>query len=115
MTLAYFIRLYMQWEGHVSGFDLPFYLSLLQTGTTALYFASKNNHTAVVELLLKSGAQVNKVQHCNIVMLPCTEAITCFQHCIRKTWDGLGTRLCSVAARASKSSMWIASSFLEII
>ena len=50
----------MQWEGLL---DLSY--SLLQDGFTALYLASKKSHVAVVQLLLKSGAQVNKVQHCN--------------------------------------------------
>ena len=45
---------------------LTLYLSLLQDGTTALYFSSKNNHVEIVKLLLNSGAQVNKVQHCNV-------------------------------------------------
>ena len=44
---------------------LTLYVSLLQDGNTALYFACKNNYVAVIQLLLKSGAQVNKVQHCN--------------------------------------------------
>lgn len=46
---------------------LTLYLSLLQDGTTALYFSSKNNHVEIVKLLLNSGAQVNKVQHCNVM------------------------------------------------
>ena len=46
---------------------LTLYVSLLQDGTTALYFASSNNHLELVKFLVESGAQVNKVQHC-IVM-----------------------------------------------
>ena len=48
---------------------LTLYLSLLQDGNTALiYFASQQNHVEVVKYLLMSGAQVNKVQHCNVSM-----------------------------------------------
>ena len=50
---GYFVHLYM-------------YLFLLQTGTTALYFASSGGHIDIMKLLLNSGAQVNKVQHCNV-------------------------------------------------
>ena len=35
----------------------------MQTGITPLYFASKNGHAELVELLLKRGACVNQVQH----------------------------------------------------
>ena len=45
---------------------LILYMSLLQDGLTALYFASQQNHLEVVKFLLESGAQVNKVQHCNV-------------------------------------------------
>ena len=58
MTLTYFVHLYVQWEGPVGGFV---YLSLLQDGTMALYYASKNDHPKVVNVLLECGAQVNKV------------------------------------------------------
>ena len=49
--------------------DLPYtlYLSLLQDENTALYFASQQNHVEVVKYLLMSGAQVSKVQHCNVM------------------------------------------------
>ena len=40
-------------------------MSLLQDGVTALYMAAGEGHVDVITLLLKSGAQVNKVQHCN--------------------------------------------------
>ena len=43
------------------------YVFLLQAGTTALYFASLNNHLEVVKFLLERGALVNKVQHCNVM------------------------------------------------
>ena len=42
-------------------------MSLLQTGGTALALASQNNHINVVQFLLGSGAQVNKVQHWNVL------------------------------------------------
>ena len=42
-------------------------VSLLQDGFTALYFASGEGHQEVVGLLLKNGALVNKVQHCNVM------------------------------------------------
>ena len=29
-----------------------------------MYFAAKNNHPRLVELLLAHGADINKVQHC---------------------------------------------------
>ena len=47
---------------------ITLYLSLLQsaTGSTALSLASQKNHINVVRLLLESGAQVNKVQHCKV-------------------------------------------------
>ena len=38
-------------------------MCLMQEGITPLYFASKNDHTELVELLLKRGARVNQVQH----------------------------------------------------
>ena len=54
--------------GGVGGFTLPsIAMTLLQDGATALNFASKHNHPEVVKLLLESGAQVNKVQHCNVM------------------------------------------------
>ena len=40
---------------------ITLYLSLLQTGSTALGLASKFNHIDVVQFLIESGAQVNKV------------------------------------------------------
>ena len=38
----------------------------MQRGFTPLYFASRYNHTDVVDLLLASGADINKVEHCNV-------------------------------------------------
>ena len=54
---------YMKWEGFV-GFDLILYISLIQTGKTAMYFAAQYNHLQLVELLLSHGGDINKVQHC---------------------------------------------------
>ena len=34
---------------------------LIQTGTILMYFAAKNNHPRLVELLLAHGADINKV------------------------------------------------------
>ena len=36
---------------------------MMQIGTTPMYFAAKNNHPRLVELLLAHGADINKVQH----------------------------------------------------
>ena len=63
-------------------------VSLLQDGFTALYYASRYGHTDVVTLLLDQGADVNKVQHCNVSMQ------------------------CSTTSQAT---MWIASSFLKMM
>ena len=63
-------------------------MSLLQGGKTALYFACGDDHTDVVNLLLDKGADVNKVQHCNVSMQ------------------------CSTTSQAT---MWIASSFLKMM
>ena len=52
----------MQWEWL---FDSPYpvCVSLLQGGGIALYFACKNGHANIVNLLLEKGANINKVQH----------------------------------------------------
>ena len=69
MTLAYFsVHLYMQWEGLINWWIcLILYVSLLQDNVTALYFASKHNHPKIIKFLLERGAQVNKVQQCNVM------------------------------------------------
>ena len=51
--------------GGVGGFALPS-VSLFQNGATALSLASQKNHITIVTFLLESGAQINKVQHCNV-------------------------------------------------
>ena len=80
----------MQLEGLIVGFALLLiYMYLyLQQGGTPLYFASQGGHSEVVDLLLERGAQVNKVQHCDVSM-----------QCII----------------TSQATMWIASSFLELM
>ena len=94
MTLSYFVHLYIV---HAVGgvncwvcLTLDVHVSILymQHGFTPLYFASKGGHSEVVDLLLERGAQVNKVQHCNVSM-----------QCII----------------TSQATMWIASSFLELM
>ena len=65
MTLAY-IYTCSGWDWWIC---LTLYVSLLQDGLTALYFASFKNHLDVVKFLLQRGAQVNKVQHCNLMYI----------------------------------------------
>ena len=57
MTLVYFVH------EEVVGFTN---VSLMQRRFTPLYYASNNGHTDVVELLLAGGADINKVEHCNV-------------------------------------------------
>ena len=59
MTLVYFVH------EEVVGFT-KVHVSLMQLGDTPLYFASKNNHTDVVELLLAGGADIDKVEYSNV-------------------------------------------------
>ena len=59
MTVVYFVH------EEVVGFTN---VSLMQGGNTPLYHASQGGHTEVVELLLSSGADINKVEHCNVSM-----------------------------------------------
>ena len=69
VTLAYFImHLYMQWEGW--WICLTLYVSLLQFGLTAVYWASFFGHLEVVEFLIESGTQVNSVHNCNVMECP---------------------------------------------
>ena len=56
MTFVYFVH------EEVVGFTCVF---LMQEGVTPLYLASDGE---VVELLLSSGADINKVEHCNVSM-----------------------------------------------
>ena len=59
MTFVYFVH------EEVVGFTN---VSLMQDGFTPIYCASQGGHTEVVELLLSSGADINKVEHCNVSM-----------------------------------------------
>ena len=59
---------------------------LMQYGVTPMYFAAQYNYPRLVELLLAHGADVNKVMY------------RCMQ------WSS-----------TSQASMWIASSFLEVM
>ncbi|MCG8621737.1 MAG: ankyrin repeat domain-containing protein, partial [Proteobacteria bacterium] len=52
-------------EHTVEGFaDCIIIIFLMQDGFTPMYFAAKNNHLRLVELLLAHGADINKVQLC---------------------------------------------------
>ena len=80
----------MLWEGGVYWIFLTLAIFVMQDGVTPMYFAAQYNHLRLVELLLAHGADINKVQHC--VMYRCMQ------------WN------CT-----SQASMWIASSFLEVM
>ena len=61
---------------------------LMQRGKTPMYIASQQGHPRLVELLLAHGADINKVQYCNVCM----------------QWNS-----------TTHANMWIASSFLEVM
>ena len=46
---------------------LPFFTLSYHTLQTPLYVASENGHTAVVEVLVKAGADVGKVSHVGLL------------------------------------------------
>ena len=80
---------------------LTLYLSLLQDGNTALYFASQQNHVEVVKYSTNERPEPRSIRY-STVMYKCKHAVLALYrdhpmffniYCTRKTWDGLGTRL----------------------
>ena len=69
LNQCFTVDMYVQWEGFVRfaliTLDILF---LMQTGKTPMYFAAQYNHPRLVELLLAHGADINKVQHCVIIL-----------------------------------------------
>lgn len=67
--------------------------SVIQDGKTALHWAARHGHTAIVQVLLDAGADVNiksKVSGVRIVgrfLVYCSIEFSCFGHCFM--WDML--------------------------
>ena len=59
-------------------FDSPYpvCVSLSQNGVTALYYACGRDHREVVTMLLDRGANINKVQYCNVIQCSTTSQAT---------------------------------------
>ena len=48
-----------------------------KTDLTPCYLATQNDHSAIVELLISYGADVDKVNHCGLHSLPILHLLPC--------------------------------------